>query len=78
MPKTGAGNRAVNVSIPADLLDAARMHKINLSAALKATLEQQIRERRREDWLRENAAAIKAYNRDVEQHGTFGDELRSF
>ncbi len=29
-------------------------------------------------WLRENAAAIAAYNRSVEDDGCFGDSLRMF
>lgn len=78
MPAHRAPIKVVKVSIPADPLAAARDYRINLSAALEATLKQQIRERRREEWLSQNAAAIDAYNRDVEQHGAFGDELRGF
>jgi antitoxin CcdA len=70
--------KAVNVSIPADLLEAARACDINLSATLTASLEHQLRQRRREDWLARNAQGIEAYNRDVEEHGSFGDTLRSF
>lgn len=70
--------KAVNVSIQAELLDAARAEEINLSATLEAALEQQLRARRRDSWRTENAAAIKAYNRDTEEHGSFGDHARSF
>ena len=70
--------KAVNVSISADLIKAARDRDINLSATLETALELQLRKRRREEWLAANAASIEEYNRDVEEHGTFGDTLRSF
>jgi antitoxin CcdA len=70
--------KAVNVSIPADLLEAARSNDINLSATLAVAIEQELRQRRREAWLARNADGIEAYNRDVDQHGTFGDALRTF
>ena len=70
--------KAVNVSISAELLEAARGRDINLSATLEAALELQLRERRREEWLAANADSIDAYNRDVEERGTFGDTLRGF
>jgi antitoxin CcdA len=70
--------KAVNLSIAADLLEAARGQDINLSATLEAALERQLRERRRDDWLTVNGGSIEAYNRDVEERGTFGDTLRSF
>jgi antitoxin CcdA len=80
LPVSGArrATKAVNVSIPADLLEAARACDINLSATLTASLEQRLREHRREEWLAENAQGIEAYNRDVEEHGSFGDTLHSF
>jgi antitoxin CcdA len=70
--------KAVNVSIPADLLEAARSDDINLSATPAAALEQELRQSRREAWLARNADGIEAYNRDVDQHATFGDALRIF
>ncbi len=70
--------RAVNVSTSADLLEAARERDINLSAALEAALELQLRKQRGAEWLAANADSIDAYNRDVEERGRFGDTLRSF
>jgi antitoxin CcdA len=70
--------KAVNVSIQAEILDASRSEGINLSATLEAALEEQLRTRRRERWRTENAAAIEAYNRDVDENGSFGDHTRSF
>jgi antitoxin CcdA len=73
-----SGKKAVNLSISADLLQAARSNEINLSATLEAAVADQLRLVRRRQWLKENHEAIHAYNRDVEAHGTFSDGLRTF
>jgi len=70
--------KAVNVSIAADLLEAARGHGINLSATLESAVEAELRRRRSDEWLARNGDSIDAYNRDVEEHGTFGDTVRGF
>lgn len=70
--------RAVNVSIQAELLEAARAADINLSATLEVALADQLRMRRRDRWLTENKAAIEAYNSDVDDNGSFGDNVRGF
>jgi antitoxin CcdA len=70
--------RAVNVSIQAELLEAARAAEINLSATLEVALADQLRIRRRDRWLTENKAAIEAYNSDVDDNGSFGDNVRGF
>ena len=70
--------KAVNVSIPAELLDSARAKGINLSATLEAALADQLRIRRRDRWRTDNEAAIDAYNSDVDENGSFGDHLRGF
>ncbi len=73
-----AGKKAVNLSIDAELLNEARQRDINLSATLERALEEQLRESRRQRWLKDNAAAMAAYNQQVEEHGVFSDGLRSF
>lgn len=70
--------KAVNVSIQTALLDAARAEDINLSATLEAALADQLRIRRRDRWQTVNEAAIEAYNRDVDENRSFGDQARSF
>lgn len=70
--------KAVNVSVPAELLDAARAEDINLSATLETALAEQLRIRRREKWIAENSGAIAAYNREIAEHRAFGDRVRSF
>ncbi len=57
-----ASKRATNLSINADLL-----------ARVEALRQQQ-----RELWLRNNRAAIDAYNEEVESRGVFSDGLRTF
>ncbi len=73
-----SAKKAVNVSIRADLLAAVRAEQINLSATLENALTEQLQIRRREKWLAENAEGIAAYNREVEQRGSFGDKVRGF
>jgi antitoxin CcdA len=73
-----SAKKAVNVSVRIELLDAARAEDINLSATLEAALADQLRIRRGDRWRTENSAAIEAYNRDVDQNGSFGDHARSF
>jgi antitoxin CcdA len=70
--------KPVNVSIPIELLDAARAEDINLSATLETALAEQLRIRRRARWLTENAGGISAYNREIDEHGSFGDKVRGF
>jgi antitoxin CcdA len=70
--------KAVNVSISADLLQAARNSELNLSATLEAAVEHELRQLRKREWLEQNENAIQSYNRDVEEHGAFSDGLRTF
>jgi antitoxin CcdA len=72
------GKIAVNLSISSDLLQSARDKEINLSATLEAAVEHELRRLRKSEWLEQNGNAIQAYNRDVEEHGTFSDGLRTF
>lgn len=73
-----APKKATNLSINSDLLAKTRKLEINLSATLEQALQQKLAEQNRESWKQENAAAIKAYNRFVEENGLFADEFRQF
>lgn len=73
-----APKKATNLSVNSDLLRKAKALDINLSAALEQALAQLLKQRQQEQWLKENRAAIAAYNHEVEAHGSFGDTLRSF
>ena len=48
--------------------------KILLEQALAEALKKQ----QAEQWLAENSEAVNAYNREVEAHGVFSDQVRSF
>lgn len=75
---TEAPKKPTNLSINNDLLSKARELNINLSATLEEALTEQLKQKRRELWRKQNAKAIQAYNRFVEKQGVFSDELRSF
>ncbi len=44
----------------------------------KPALNEQIRHRAREQWLKENGPALDAYNDHVKKYGVFSDGLRGF
>lgn len=73
-----ARKKAVNLSVDAALLRAARDRNINLSATLERALEDALRQDRRARWLADNRQCIAAYNEQVEAHGAFADTLRTF
>tara|TARA_R110001592_G_scaffold121280_1_gene326667 strand:- start:317 stop:604 length:288 start_codon:yes stop_codon:yes gene_type:complete len=73
-----ATKKPTNVSINSDLLEKARALNINLSATLERALAEQLRIEQSDQWLRENADAIQAYNQFVETNGTFSDSVRKF
>jgi antitoxin CcdA len=75
---TQSAKRATNVSIDSELLHKAKALNINLSATLESVLANLVKARERDLWKQENKAAIEAYNRLVEKHGVFGDDVRPF
>jgi antitoxin CcdA len=64
--------KAVNLSVDASLLEAARAQGINLSAVLEQVLAQEAAQR----WLTENREAIEAYNEEVRANGVWSDGWR--
>jgi antitoxin CcdA len=73
-----APKQAANLSVNRDLLNAAREFGVNLSAALEEVLAEKVAAARREKWVKENGAAIAAYNDFVEENGLASDGMRSF
>lgn len=61
--------RAANLSVNAELLDQAKALDINLSATFERALEEEVRARKREQWLTENREWIAGYNAWVSEHG---------
>ena len=64
--------RAVNLSVDAELLAAAREHGLSLSYVLDGALRQHLAAARADAWARENRQAVDAYNARVERNGIFG------
>lgn len=75
---TDAPKKPVNLSLNADLLRLGKELGLNLSGLAEEALAKAVRARLEEDWLKENAEAIEAYNARVEAHGVFSDGLRTF
>ena len=65
--------RAVNVSVNADLAAKAKALGVNLSEALETRLAELVAAAERQQWLAENAAAIEAYNKRVEEETIISD-----
>jgi antitoxin CcdA len=64
--------RAVNLTINADLLEAARRENLNLSAILERSLQAETAR----IWLEKNRDAIACYNEDVRVNGVWSDGVR--
>jgi antitoxin CcdA len=74
--RAGYAKRPANLSINAGLLEEARGLGINLSATMERALEAEVRERKREQWLADNRAAISAYNECVARDGVLSPAFR--
>lgn len=64
-----APRRATNVSLPADLVEAARGLDINISKACEKGLAAEVKKAREDKWIEENWDAIQASNAYVEKNG---------
>ena len=73
-----ARKKAANLSVNQTLLEQARDLNLNLSQVFEASLNEAVRQRQREEWLRNNRAALQGYNEHIEKDGVFSDGLRSF
>lgn len=61
--------RATNVSLGADLLAEAKALGINVSQAAEAGLARAVADKRAQQWLQDNHAALESSNAYVEQQG---------
>ena len=68
--------RAVNLSVDADLLDAARRAHINVSETLEHHLCVVLRTKQEERWLEENRDAIESINSFIDRRGLLASRLR--
>jgi antitoxin CcdA len=67
---------AVNVSIDAGILAAAKAQRINLSQTLEDELRKRTQESREAKWQEENREAFESYNRFIAEHGIWSKKYR--
>ncbi len=70
--------KPASISINSDLLVKARKLNRNLSATLEEAIIEQLKQKQRKHWRKQNAKAIQVYNRFVNEQGVFSDKLRRF
>jgi antitoxin CcdA len=70
--------RGTNLTIDPILVSEGKAAGLNLSKIAEDAIRSALRVKQQEQWLRENAEAIAAYNRRVEQQGLFNEGLRQF
>ena len=73
-----APKKPTNLTVNSDLLAQAKTMKINISATLESALAEAVKQKKREEWLAENAVAITNYNEKISEYGLFSDEMRAF
>ncbi|HEX5394047.1 MAG TPA: type II toxin-antitoxin system CcdA family antitoxin [Rhodocyclaceae bacterium] len=70
--------KPTNLTLSADVLADAKSLGINISRCCDEHLRAVIKAEKERRWKEENAAAIDAYNKRVEEEGLPLDEWRSF
>jgi antitoxin CcdA len=73
-----ADRRATNVSLPAAMVAEAKALGINVSRACETGIQAALSAERERRWRKENASAVAAYNRWIEENGIPLEEFRSF
>jgi antitoxin CcdA len=75
---TRSAKRATNLSLSADVLDAAKSLQINVSQLCDNYLRAVVRDEQMNRWRVEHADFIAAYNATIETEGLPLDEWRTF
>jgi antitoxin CcdA len=70
--------RATNLSLSADVLDAAKSLQINVSQVCDTHLREVVRREQESRWRSEHAEFLAAYNTSIETEGLPLDEWRNF
>jgi antitoxin CcdA len=73
-----SGKRATNLSLSSDVLDAAKLLKINISQVCDSYLREVVRNEQERKWREDYADFIAAYNATIEVEGLPMDEWKSF
>jgi antitoxin CcdA len=69
LPTDNERQRAVNLTLPGDLVDAAGTLGVNASQAAQGGIAAAVRRAREETWLAANEAAIAAHADWLDRHG---------
>lgn len=78
MQTQSAPKKPTNLSLDQGLLSEARSFGVNLSQAAEAGLRKAVKDAKATAWKRENAKAIEASNRWVEENGLPLEQYRPF
>ncbi|MDR3368619.1 type II toxin-antitoxin system CcdA family antitoxin [Rhodoferax sp.] len=70
--------RATNLSLSADVLDAAKALELNISQVCDAYLRQLVTQEQERRWRTDHADFIAAYNATLETEGLPLDQWRTF
>jgi antitoxin CcdA len=70
--------RGTNLTIDPVLVSEGKEAGLNLSKIAEDAIRSALRLIQQEQWLKENAEAIAAHNRRVEERGMFNEGLRQF
>ena len=73
-----AAKRATNLSLSADVLDAAKALQINVSQVCDTHLREIVRLEQERRWRADHADFVAAYNSTIEAEGLPLDEWRGF
>jgi antitoxin CcdA len=70
--------KAVNLSVDAEILAAAKAQGINLSQVLEDELRERTKEERIKRFQEQHREAFEEHNRFIEQHGIWSEKYRSW
>ena len=70
--------RATNLTLSADVLDAAKALELNISQVCDTYLRQMVTQEQERRWRSEHADFIAAYNATIELEGLPLDQWRTF
>ena len=73
-----APKKPTSLTVNSDLLVKAKDLQINISAVLESALEEAVKQKKRNDWVKQNNESMNSYNKIINDFGIFSDDLRSF
>ena len=73
-----SGKRAANLTLSAEVLDAAKQLNLNISKLCDAYLQTYVKEEQARRWREEHAAFVAVYNDTVAAEGLPLDEWKTF